>query len=73
VAWPWAALLLKVEVVSYVLLLVFLGFQKAMQHKQASLVAGIPLAIMTMHLSWGAAFLFSLLRPGEGKAAPTNG
>jgi succinoglycan biosynthesis protein ExoA len=60
---PWAATLLKLEMVIYALLLFGAAIHRAFQHRQMSLVIGIPLAIATMHISWGAAFLWSLLRP----------
>lgn len=66
-------MLLIFEMVSYALLLVSVSVQKAIQHRQLSLMAGIPLAMMTMHVSWGAAFLWSLSHR-EGKQKPkTNG
>jgi hypothetical protein len=58
--------------VSYALLLSFVGIQKATQNNQFLLAAGIPLAMMTMHISWGAAFLWSLIFSGEGQTNPIS-
>jgi glycosyltransferase involved in cell wall biosynthesis len=71
-AWPWAKLALQVGMVSYALLLSFVGIQKAIQYNQFLLAAGIPLAMMTMHISWGAAFLWSLIFSGEGQTNPIS-
>jgi succinoglycan biosynthesis protein ExoA len=60
---PLAASLLRLEMVIYGLLLFGAAIQKALKHRRLSLVIGIPLAIATMHLSWGSAFLWSLLQP----------
>jgi hypothetical protein len=37
------------------------------------LIAGLPLAMMTMHLSWGAAFLSSLIGIRVHSDTHTNG
>jgi glycosyltransferase involved in cell wall biosynthesis len=71
-AWPWAKLMLEVGMVSYATLLGLVGIQKAIQHNQISLAAGIPLAMMTMHISWGAAFLWSLIFSSEGQTNPIS-
>lgn len=72
-AWIWAKFAFQVEMVSYALLLIFVSTQKAIQHRQLSFVVGIPLAMMTMHLSWGAAFLWSLISREGQKKPQTNG
>lgn len=61
--WTLAAWLLGIEVVSYALLLLAAALHKAITLRQVSLIAGMPLAMMTMHFSWGTAFLWSLLSP----------
>lgn len=45
----------------YVLILVIAGAQSAVKKKDAFLLCGIPVAITTMHMGWGSAFLWSLL------------
>jgi len=59
--WAPAAWLLGAVVVSYALLLLAAAAHKAILARQPSLLLGMPLAMMTMHLSWGGAFLWSLL------------
>ncbi len=59
--WAPAVWLLGAVVVSYALLLLAAAAQKALHLRQPSLLVGMPLAMMTMHLSWGSAFLWSLL------------
>jgi glycosyltransferase involved in cell wall biosynthesis len=54
--WP-----VVVELGLYLLVLLAAGVQVAWKKRELSLIFGIPLAIATMHLSWGAAFLLSLL------------
>jgi hypothetical protein len=66
--WPWLGKLWGVEVVSYALLLLGAGAQKGIQMKDALMIVGLPLAIGTMHLSWGLAFLFSMVRAGLREA-----
>jgi len=57
----------------YAAALTLSGIDAAMQAKRPSLLLGVPLVIMIMHLSWGSAFLlsasralFSSDRNGEG-------
>jgi glycosyltransferase involved in cell wall biosynthesis len=71
--WPPARWLLGVEMVSYGLLLLGVGAQKALQHRQLSLLVSLPLAMMTMHLSWGVAFLGSLISSVFYSDTHTNG
>jgi glycosyltransferase involved in cell wall biosynthesis len=59
-AWPQAWLILGLEVVSYALALLLVGLQVALTQKSLSHLIGVPLAIATMHFSWGCAFLWSL-------------
>jgi succinoglycan biosynthesis protein ExoA len=65
--WPLMNWVLMVEVVSYLLLLLAAALLKTLEHKRIEFLLGIPLAIATMHLSWGAAFLWSLVSPGARK------
>ena len=45
----------------YGLVLAFVGFQSALRRRDWPLVFGVPVAIASMHLSWGVAFLWSFL------------
>lgn len=53
--------LLAAGLTGYVVTLLLAGIQAAVRRKDAMLAPGIPLAIGVMHLSWGMAFLWSLL------------
>ena len=63
--WPWVSWLLLFQVVSYLAILFSAGLREALEHKKVQLIIGIPLAIATMHISWGAAFIWSLVTPGQ--------
>ncbi len=67
-AFPWLGWVFLAEMVIYAALLIGAALGKAAEHKQISLVVGIPLAMMTMHLAWGTAFLWSLVSSRVGKA-----
>ncbi len=66
--WPAFWSLLGVEVLSYAALLFGAALLKALETKQIQLLLGMPLAIATMHLSWGLGFLASLVGIGKRKA-----
>ena len=53
--------LLAIETVLYLCLLLFAGIQVAIRERDLAMIWGVPLAIATMHFSWGTAFLWSLL------------
>jgi glycosyltransferase involved in cell wall biosynthesis len=59
-AWRPAGWLLLVELLLYALTLSGVGLRAAWQKRQPALAVGLPLAIGTMHLAWGGAFLWSL-------------
>ncbi len=65
--WPALLFLWKLEVVSYALLLLIAGLLKGLQMSKLWLLIGLPLAVATMHISWGSAFLWSILRTGFRK------
>ncbi len=64
IEWNMARWLLLAEVLVYLMALV-VGTAPAVLrgHKDPRLLLGVPAAIATMHLCWGAGFLWSLLRP----------
>lgn len=62
VFFPLAGWILGLEIGFYLAVLTIVGVQQAVKHRQLIFVLGIPLAITIMHLSWGSAFLLSLLR-----------
>ena len=47
----------------YTLLLFLAGFQLVIRYRSFPLLFGVPLAIATMHFSWGAGFLWGILHP----------
>ena len=51
----------------YTLVLLLAGIQLAIRNKDAAQVAGVPLAIATMHFCWGTGFLWSLLSPPKSQ------
>lgn len=57
----WAGWLLLFEAVVYLLALVLVGTQLAIKHRDLALLWGVPLAIATMHFSWGTAFIWSMI------------
>lgn len=58
----WAAWFLILEIGLYLLALFFTGLQLAIQQRDLVLLWGVPLAIATMHFSWGTAFIWSMIR-----------
>lgn len=63
--WSWVFWLLIAEVVSYFAILFGAALRKALEHRKMQLTIGIPLAMATMHLFWGSAFLWSFATPGH--------
>jgi glycosyltransferase involved in cell wall biosynthesis len=59
---PWAAWLLILESAIYVLAILAAGVQIAVRQRDLTMVAGVPLAIATMHFSWGIAFVWSFIK-----------
>ncbi|MBN2148365.1 MAG: glycosyltransferase family 2 protein [Anaerolineales bacterium] len=60
---PMAAWLLATEILIYTLALTIAGAQAAAKHRQPMLLLSTPLAIACMHLAWGTALVWGLLRP----------
>jgi cellulose synthase/poly-beta-1,6-N-acetylglucosamine synthase-like glycosyltransferase len=54
--WVWYA-----QIVLYAASLMVAGLLAALQKKDLALLLGLPIAVVTMHLAWGAAFLWSLI------------
>jgi glycosyltransferase involved in cell wall biosynthesis len=57
---------LMLEIGLYILALLVIGIHQALKRKRAYLLIGLPLSMVTMHLSWGTAFLWSLVT-ADGK------
>ncbi len=59
---PFSRVLLAATITVYLLILLVAGAYAALQKKDFSLFFGLPLAISFMHVSWGAGFLWSMIR-----------
>jgi glycosyltransferase involved in cell wall biosynthesis len=59
---PLARWLLLIEAVVYGAALLVAGIKAALEKKEYQLLVGLPLAIATMHFSWGSGFLWSLIQ-----------
>lgn len=59
---PEARLWLVLQLTVYIAALILAGLQAAVKKRDPALWVGLPLAVATMHLSWGGAFLWSSLR-----------
>ena len=59
---PWAGWLLILESAIYLLALLAAGVQVAVRERDLAMVVGVPLAIATMHFSWGTAFVWSFIK-----------
>lgn len=55
-------IILASEIIIYTLLLLLGSLKSVVKNRDAKLMVGIPLAIATMHLSWGLGFLWSIIR-----------
>ena len=66
-----AQMILGIEVVLYGLVLLVMGTLMATMKKKTSMILGFPLAVATMHIAWGSAFLWSLV--GLKKPQPQDG
>lgn len=61
IVFPLVRWLLLAEITVYLFFLLLTGILLAIRKRELSLILGVPLAITTMHLTWGSAFLYSLL------------
>jgi glycosyltransferase involved in cell wall biosynthesis len=59
---PLARLLLAVQLGAYLFITSFAGILESIRRKDMGLVLGFPLAIWTMHFSWGSGFLWSSIK-----------
>lgn len=61
--------LFAIIVIPYVIIILGVGILMSLKHKTPLLAIGVPLAIATIHFSWGAAFLWG----GVHKPSPLEG
>ena len=59
---PVFRILLAAEIFIYCIALVAAGVYASIRQKKAFLVFGLPIAIATMHIAWGAGFLWSMIK-----------
>jgi glycosyltransferase involved in cell wall biosynthesis len=59
--WPVARWIFVIESAGYAVVLSLAGLQLGKQHNDWKLIFSVPLAIATMHLAWGSAFIWSLV------------
>jgi glycosyltransferase involved in cell wall biosynthesis len=59
--WYLARLLLAIIVLLYTIVIFIVGIQMSLRHKDIAMSIGVPLAIATIHLSWGTALLWGLV------------
>jgi succinoglycan biosynthesis protein ExoA len=60
--WQIAAILLLIIVALYLFILVAGSLPEVFKQRMSLLLLGIPLAIMTMHFSWGCGFWWSIIK-----------
>lgn len=58
----WAGWLLFLEILIYLLALLAAGLQVAVRQRDLAMLVSVPLAITTMHFSWGIAFVWSFIK-----------
>jgi succinoglycan biosynthesis protein ExoA len=59
--WPLVGWIFALELGAYALILSLAGLLAAYRRRDWALLPGLPLAIATMHLAWGSAFLWSVV------------
>jgi succinoglycan biosynthesis protein ExoA len=59
---PIFRVLLVTEIFIYLIALAAAGVRAAVRQKKVYMVIGLPLAIATMHIAWGAGFLWSMIK-----------
>ncbi|MCJ7824174.1 MAG: glycosyltransferase family 2 protein [Anaerolineales bacterium] len=69
---PLARLLLAVQLGAYLLVTTFVGLLESIRRKDMRLSIGFPLAVWTMHSSWGAGFLWSVIKDAMGGRHGSN-
>jgi GT2 family glycosyltransferase len=62
IAIEWARCLLALEIAAYFMVVLFAALVEFIQRKDVSLMLSFPLALTTMHFSWGSGFLWNFLR-----------
>lgn len=61
IGWNLARLLLAILVILYISVIFSIGIRMSHKHKNAFYILGVPLAISTIHLAWGCAFIWGVI------------
>jgi succinoglycan biosynthesis protein ExoA len=64
---PFFRILLAVVLLLYFSILLLAGMGSAVQRGNPHLIAGLPLVVPVMHISWGGGFLWSILGSGSNR------
>ena len=64
---PMAWILLSGVLLIYLAFMLMAGVAAGILKRDARLAIGVPAALVAMHLSWGGAFLWGLIRPKVGR------
>ncbi|MGB8213680.1 MAG: glycosyltransferase family 2 protein [Anaerolineales bacterium] len=67
---PIFRVFLAMEILVYCIVLAASAIQAALRQKKGFLVIGLPLAIATMHIAWGAGFLWSMIKGALAQSKP---
>ena len=70
---PIARWLLLAEALIYGSALIYAGVSSAVKYREEAMVVGVPLAVSTMHFTWGAGFLWSAVGFAVEKTAQALG
>jgi hypothetical protein len=62
----WPRWLLGLLTAGYGGALLLAGALESLRRRDIALLPGLPLSLATMHLGWGAAFLWGLINPQRG-------
>ena len=62
---PFFATVISLEIIAYIMGLVFIAIRSAGDHDDLALFWGMPAAILVMHFCWGSGFLWSLMSLGR--------
>jgi hypothetical protein len=58
---PFIRWMLVIEAAIYIFGLLAVGILTGLRRRRAGLIAGVPISIACMHLSWGSGFLWSMI------------
>ena len=60
IAFPSFLVMVELELLAYLLSICVTGLVEAIAKKDPALIFGVPMAVVSMHFSWGAGFLWSI-------------